>query len=84
MEFFKKVIFFFYRKIVLHTDFKMWEKQFKFLCVKKINCNMSFLICSIFTMPATLKFEIILSTLLYKKIILVIFLSEKEINITKN
>lgn len=67
MEFFKKVIFFFYRKIVLHADFKMWEKQFKFLCVKKINCNMSFLICSIFTMPATLKFEIILSTLLYKK-----------------
>lgn len=67
MKYIKKFFFYCYRKLILHIDNKIWQKQFKFLCATKNKCSLSFLVCSIFTMPATLKFEIMLSVLLSKE-----------------
>ena len=64
MNLINKFLYFFYRRIILLIDFKIWQSQFKKLDVKKKKCKKSFLVCSIFTMPAILKFEMILSTLL--------------------
>ena len=65
MKLLKKIINFFYRKVILFADYKIWQNQFKYLNLEKINTQKSFLICSIFAMPATIKFEMIISALLY-------------------
>ena len=64
MNLLNKVLYFIYRRIILFIDFQIWKSQFKILNIKKKNCKKSFLVCSIFTMPAVLKFEMILSALL--------------------
>ena len=64
MNLINKFLYFFYRKLILLIDFKIWKSQFNKLDIKKKKCTKSFLVCSIFTMPALLKFEMILSTFL--------------------
>ena len=64
-----KIIFksflFLYKSFILFLDFIIWKSSIELL-LKVKECKNYFLICSIFTMPAILKFEMILSELLIR------------------
>ena len=65
-----KIIFksflFLYKSFILFLDFIIWKSKYRIITESKKECKNYFLICSIFTMPAVLKFEMILSELLIR------------------